>query len=128
MVMRSHATGRNVCSCRSLSEVLAPFETSSLKRARKREESIGPIDLSDEGLVRSEVRQAVTIPSAMKSAVDAVDGSSTGTLSANPRPLKFPTKLLIGFDDAAVKAIDDDWRRQQEDLPNRSAVVWWLSH
>jgi hypothetical protein len=39
-----------------------------------------------------------------------------------PKPLKFPTKLLIGFDDAAVKAIDD-WRRQQEDLPNRSESV-----
>jgi hypothetical protein len=39
-----------------------------------------------------------------------------------PRPLKFPTKPLIGFDDAAVKAIDD-WRRQQEDLPNRSESV-----
>jgi hypothetical protein len=39
-----------------------------------------------------------------------------------PRPLKFPTKLLIGFDDAAVRAIDD-WRRQQEDLPNRSESV-----
>jgi hypothetical protein len=39
-----------------------------------------------------------------------------------PKPLKFPTKLLIGFDDAAVRAIDD-WRRQQEDLPNRSESV-----
>ena len=39
-----------------------------------------------------------------------------------PKPLKFPTKLLIGFDDAAIKAIDD-WRRQQEDLPNRSESV-----
>jgi hypothetical protein len=39
-----------------------------------------------------------------------------------PKPLKFPIKLLIGFDDAAVKAIDD-WRRQQEDLPNRSESV-----
>ena len=39
-----------------------------------------------------------------------------------PKPLKFPIKLLIGFDDAAVKAIDD-WRRQQEDLPNRSKSV-----
>jgi hypothetical protein len=39
-----------------------------------------------------------------------------------PKPLKFPIKLLIGFDDAALKAIDD-WRRQQEDLPNRSESV-----
>jgi hypothetical protein len=39
-----------------------------------------------------------------------------------PKPLKFPTKLLIGFDDGAIKAIDD-WRRQQEDLPNRSESV-----
>jgi hypothetical protein len=39
-----------------------------------------------------------------------------------PKPLKFPTKLLIGFDDEAIKAIDD-WRREQEDLPNRSESV-----
>jgi hypothetical protein len=39
-----------------------------------------------------------------------------------PKPLKFPTKLLIGFDDSAIKAIDD-WRRRQEDLPNRSESV-----
>jgi hypothetical protein len=39
-----------------------------------------------------------------------------------PKPLKFPTKLLIGFDDAAIKAIDD-WRRQQEDVPNRSESI-----
>jgi hypothetical protein len=39
-----------------------------------------------------------------------------------PRPLKFPTKLLIGFDDDAIRAIDD-WRRKQDDLPNRSESV-----
>jgi hypothetical protein len=39
-----------------------------------------------------------------------------------PRPLKFPTKLLIGFDDDTIKAIDG-WRREQEDLPNRSESV-----
>src|SRR5262249_17852854 len=42
--------------------VFVPFETSSLKRAEKREESIGPIDLSDDGLGRSEARQPVRFP------------------------------------------------------------------
>jgi hypothetical protein len=39
-----------------------------------------------------------------------------------PKPLKFPTKLLIGFDDDAIQSIDD-WRREQADLPNRSESV-----
>jgi hypothetical protein len=39
-----------------------------------------------------------------------------------PKPLKFPTKLLIGFEDEAIQDIDD-WRREQEDLPNRSESV-----
>jgi hypothetical protein len=39
-----------------------------------------------------------------------------------PRPLKFPTKLLVGFDDDALKAIDM-WRRKQDDLPNRSEAI-----
>src|SRR5947207_4899121 len=36
-----------------------------------------------------------------------------------PKPLKFPTKLLIGFDDRLLRGIDD-WRRRQEDLPPRT--------
>jgi hypothetical protein len=39
-----------------------------------------------------------------------------------PKPLKFPTKLLIGFTDETIAAIDD-WRRKQKDLPTRSEVV-----
>jgi hypothetical protein len=39
-----------------------------------------------------------------------------------PKPLKFPTKLLIGFDDDQLRAIDS-WRRKQADLPSRSAAV-----
>jgi len=39
-----------------------------------------------------------------------------------PRPLKFPTKLLVGFDDHAIKALDA-WRRNQDDLPNRSEAI-----
>ena len=39
-----------------------------------------------------------------------------------PKPLKFPTKLLIGFDDRLLRNIDD-WRRQQEDLPPRTEAI-----
>ena len=39
-----------------------------------------------------------------------------------PRPLKFPTKVLIGFDDRQLGAIDG-WRRKQADPPTRSAAV-----
>jgi len=39
-----------------------------------------------------------------------------------PRPLKFPTKVLIGFDDKQLRLIDD-WRRKQPELPSRSAAV-----
>lgn len=39
-----------------------------------------------------------------------------------PRPLKFPTKVLIGFDDEQLGLIDE-WRRQQKDLPNRSEAI-----
>src|ERR1700730_6086406 len=39
-----------------------------------------------------------------------------------PRPLKFPTKVLIGFDDERLKAIDA-WRRKQEDIPSRSDAI-----
>lgn len=39
-----------------------------------------------------------------------------------PKPLKFPTKVLIGFDDDRIKLIDA-WRRQQSDLPTRSEAV-----
>jgi hypothetical protein len=39
-----------------------------------------------------------------------------------PKPLKFPTKLLIGLDAERLSAIDA-WRRQQEDLPTRSEAI-----
>jgi hypothetical protein len=39
-----------------------------------------------------------------------------------PRPLKFPTKLLIGFDDQQLAALDE-WRRKQRDLPTRSEAI-----
>jgi hypothetical protein len=39
-----------------------------------------------------------------------------------PKPLQFPTKVLIGFDDERLEAIDD-WRRRQDDLPNRSEAI-----
>ncbi len=39
-----------------------------------------------------------------------------------PRPLQFPTKVLIGFDDEMISALDA-WRREQEDLPSRSEAV-----
>ena len=39
-----------------------------------------------------------------------------------PRPLKFPTKVLIGLDDERLAAIDA-WRRQQEDIPTRSEAI-----
>jgi hypothetical protein len=39
-----------------------------------------------------------------------------------PKPLKFPTKVLIGFDDRQLGEIDE-WRRKQPDLPTRSAAV-----
>ena len=39
-----------------------------------------------------------------------------------PKPLKFPTKLLIGFTDDLLRGIDD-WRRKQPDLPSRSESI-----
>jgi metal-responsive CopG/Arc/MetJ family transcriptional regulator len=39
-----------------------------------------------------------------------------------PKPLKFPTKILIGVHDELLAAIDK-WRRQQEDLPTRSEAI-----
>lgn len=39
-----------------------------------------------------------------------------------PRPLKYPTKVLIGFDDQQLAAIDE-WRRKQSDLPTRSEAI-----
>lgn len=39
-----------------------------------------------------------------------------------PKPLKYPTKLLIGFDDEQLAAVDD-WRRRQPDLPTRSEAI-----
>lgn len=38
------------------------------------------------------------------------------------RPLKFPTKVLIGFDDQQIAAIDN-WRRTRPDLPTRSEAI-----
>jgi metal-responsive CopG/Arc/MetJ family transcriptional regulator len=38
------------------------------------------------------------------------------------RPLKFPTKLLIGIDDDLLRSIDD-WRRKQPDLPSRAEAI-----
>jgi hypothetical protein len=38
------------------------------------------------------------------------------------KPLRFPTKVLVGFDDDQLLAIDA-WRRQQDDLPNRSESI-----
>lgn len=39
-----------------------------------------------------------------------------------PKPLKYPTKVLIGFDDRQLAAIDE-WRRKQPDLPTRSEAI-----
>ena len=39
-----------------------------------------------------------------------------------PRPLQFPTKVLIGFDDEMICDLDA-WRRKQEDLPTRSEAI-----
>jgi hypothetical protein len=39
-----------------------------------------------------------------------------------PKPLQFPTKVLIAFDDGRLDAIDE-WRRKQPDLPNRSEAI-----
>jgi hypothetical protein len=39
-----------------------------------------------------------------------------------PKPLKYPTKVLIGFDDQQLAAIDE-WRRKQSDLPTRSEAI-----
>lgn len=39
-----------------------------------------------------------------------------------PKPLKFPTKVLIGFDDRQL-ALIDDWRRKQAALPSRSEAI-----
>jgi hypothetical protein len=39
-----------------------------------------------------------------------------------PKPLQFPTKVLIAFDDQRLDAIDE-WRRRQSDLPNRSEAI-----
>ena len=38
-----------------------------------------------------------------------------------PRPLKFPTKVLIGFDDETIKALDVYCRKN--DVPNRSEAI-----
>lgn len=38
------------------------------------------------------------------------------------RPQQYPHKLLIGFTDEQVAALDN-WRRQQSDLPNRSEAI-----
>jgi metal-responsive CopG/Arc/MetJ family transcriptional regulator len=35
---------------------------------------------------------------------------------------QFPTKLLIGFTDEQVSALDA-WRREQDDLPSRSEAI-----
>jgi hypothetical protein len=39
-----------------------------------------------------------------------------------PKPLLFPTKLLIGFDDEQLEAVDA-WRAKQPDVPTRSEAV-----
>ena len=39
-----------------------------------------------------------------------------------PKPKSFPNKLLIGFSDEHLAALDQ-WRRKQEDLPTRSEAV-----
>jgi hypothetical protein len=39
-----------------------------------------------------------------------------------PKPLLFPTKLLIGFDDERLEAVDA-WRAKQPDVPTRSEAV-----
>jgi len=39
-----------------------------------------------------------------------------------PRPQKYPQKVLIGFTEEQIAAIDE-WRRTQNDLPNRSEAV-----
>lgn len=39
-----------------------------------------------------------------------------------PKPLRFPTKLLIGFSDETVEAIDQ-WRRDQPGIPSRSESI-----
>lgn len=38
------------------------------------------------------------------------------------RPQQFPNKILIGFTEAQLKSVDD-WRRKQEDIPNRSESI-----
>jgi metal-responsive CopG/Arc/MetJ family transcriptional regulator len=38
------------------------------------------------------------------------------------KPLKYPTKLLIGLTDEQLAAIDA-WRREQADLPSRSEAI-----
>lgn len=39
-----------------------------------------------------------------------------------PKPLKYPIKVLIGFDDDQI-ALIDEWRRKQKDLPTRSESI-----
>jgi metal-responsive CopG/Arc/MetJ family transcriptional regulator len=39
-----------------------------------------------------------------------------------PKPLKFPTKVLIGLNDDQLRKIDG-WRREQNDLPSRSEAI-----
>jgi hypothetical protein len=39
-----------------------------------------------------------------------------------PKPLLFPTKLLIGFDDERLEAVDE-WRRKEKDLPSRAEAI-----
>jgi hypothetical protein len=39
-----------------------------------------------------------------------------------PQIATFPTKVLIGFDDEMISALDA-WRREQEDLQSRSEAI-----
>jgi hypothetical protein len=39
-----------------------------------------------------------------------------------PKPKSFPNKVLIGFSDDHLKALDQ-WRRKQEDMPTRSEAI-----
>src|SRR5438270_55615 len=39
-----------------------------------------------------------------------------------PKPLKFPTKILIGVNNEFLGGVDK-WRRAQEDLPTRSEAI-----
>ena len=39
-----------------------------------------------------------------------------------PRPEEFPVKFQLAID-AEMEAAINDWRRQQDDLPNRSEAI-----